>query len=44
MEYCKICRKKIVVQIFKGTDVCSEKCRKDRDNDHEPFIAVNIKL
>lgn len=34
---CCICGKDIKIQIFKGTGVCSENCRKDRDNDHAPF-------
>jgi hypothetical protein len=27
-EFCKICKDKIVIQIFKGTGVCCELCRK----------------
>lgn len=27
-EFCKICRGKIDMQIFKGTGVCCELCRK----------------
>lgn len=34
---CCMCLKKIKVQIMKNTSVCSERCRKDRDNDHLPF-------
>lgn len=34
-EYCSQCPKEILIQIFKGTGVCSEKCRKIRDNDHK---------
>jgi predicted nucleic acid-binding Zn ribbon protein len=34
--HCIICGKKIKVQIYKNTEVCSENCRKDRDGDHEP--------
>jgi len=33
---CIICKKKIVMQIFMGTNVCSENCRKARDNDFKP--------
>ena len=36
---CMICNKEIKIQIFMGTDVCSEDCRKKRDNDFGP---VNI--
>lgn len=35
-EVCSECGKKIKVQIFKNSGVCSELCRKDRDNDHGP--------
>ena len=35
-ERCTICKKPVMVQIFKGTGLCSDLCRKDRDNDHEP--------
>lgn len=35
-ETCSECGKEVKVQIFKNTGVCSENCRKDRDNDHEP--------
>ena len=41
---CCICLKVVEVQILKGSGVCSELCRKDRDNDHEPFIPVNLKV
>lgn len=34
---CCMCLELIRIQIFKGTGVCCEHCRKDRDNDHEPF-------
>jgi len=27
-EFCRICKEKIVMQIFKGTGVCCELCRK----------------
>ena len=33
---CKICGKPIQVQIFRNTGVCSELCRKKRDNDWLP--------
>lgn len=43
-EHCIMCGQKIRMQIFKGTGVCCEQCRKDRDNDHEPFQPVNLKI
>jgi len=36
-QICCMCLKVITVQIFKNAGVCSENCRKDRDNDHQPF-------
>ena len=36
-DLCTMCGKKITTQIYKGSGVCSENCRKDRDDDHEPF-------
>lgn len=41
---CGQCGREIEVQIFKGTGVCSEQHRKDRDNDHAPFKAVNLRV
>lgn len=38
---CCICGKDIKVQIFKNSGVCSELCRKDRDNDHDVARAIN---
>ena len=35
-DICILCLKPIKTIAFKGTGVCSENCRKDRDNDHEP--------
>ena len=43
-DICCICLRPIKTQIMKGSGVCSELCRKDRDNDHEPFIPVNLKI
>lgn len=43
-QICCICLKVITMQIFKNTGVCCENHRKDRDNDHEVFRAVNIKV
>ena len=40
-SHCQICAKPILVQIFKGSGVCSELCRKDRDNDHDVARAIN---
>lgn len=40
-EVCVIDGNLITVMIFKGTNVCSENCRKVRDNDHEPARALN---
>jgi len=38
---CCMCGKKIKTQIFKGTGVCGENCRKNRDNDHESWRATD---
>lgn len=35
-EICIMCGRRIKTLIFKGTGVCCEDCRKDRDGDHEP--------
>ena len=35
-ERCTICKKPVMVQIFRGTGLCSELCRKERDSDTEP--------
>ena len=43
-EVCCICLRKIKVQIWKNSGICSEQCRKDRDNDHEPFQPVNLRI
>lgn len=32
IEICDICSKEVMVICFKGTGVCSENCRKGRDN------------
>lgn len=37
LNICCMCLKPIKVQIMKNSGVCSELCRKDRDNDHVPF-------
>lgn len=39
---CCMCLNLIQVQIFKNEGVCSEKCRKDRDNDHQPFRGGSL--
>jgi hypothetical protein len=39
-ELCTMCGAKIKTLIFKGTGVCSEDCRKDRDGDHEPAQGI----
>lgn len=39
-ERCKICHKPVMVQIFKGTGICSDLCRKERDNDHLPASGM----
>lgn len=36
-NHCSICSKEIKTQIYKGTGVCSENCRKERDNDKKPW-------
>lgn len=36
---CTECGNKILIQIFKGTGVCCENCRKNRDNDHKPALG-----
>lgn len=35
-ETCEVCGKQIKMMSQLGTGVCSEFCRKDRDNDHGP--------
>lgn len=42
-EACTECGKNVEVMCFRGTGICSENCRKDRDNDHSPFIAIASK-
>lgn len=37
---CIMCLGVIKVTAFKGTHVCSENCRKDRDNDHTPASGM----
>ena len=37
---CCMCLTEIKVMAFKNTGVCSEDCRKDRDNDHEPATGI----
>lgn len=39
-DLCKMCGTKIKTLIFRGTGVCSEDCRKDRDGDHEPASGI----
>ena len=41
-DLCCVCLEPINVMAFKGTGVCCEDHRKTRDNDHEPFKAVNL--
>lgn len=41
-DICRICGKRIIVQIFRNSGVCSEKHRKDRDNDHAPFRGGSL--
>ena len=43
-EICCICLAKIEVMAFRGTGTCCEQHRKDRDEDHEPFKAVGLKI
>lgn len=33
-DLCVMCGRKVEVQILKGSGVCCEQCRKDRDRDH----------
>ncbi len=35
-DLCIMCGAKIKTLIFRGTGICSDDCRKDRDGDHEP--------
>ena len=39
-ELCVMCGIKIETMSFKGTGVCSELCRKDRENDHSKSHAI----
>jgi hypothetical protein len=39
-ELCIMCGKRIRTAIFRGTGVCCEDCRKDRDGDHEPAQGI----
>lgn len=41
-QRCTICKKKIKVMAFLNTGVCSEKCRKERDNDKLPFRGGHL--
>lgn len=34
---CRVCGKEPQVMAFRGTGVCSELCRKERDGDQRPF-------
>lgn len=43
-DVCCICLRKITTQIYRNSGVCSEQCRKDRDNDHAPFQPVNLRV
>lgn len=43
-DVCCICLEAIHVQIFRNSGVCCEDHRKDRDDDHEPFKAVGLKV
>ena len=36
-NHCSECGKEIITQIYKGTGVCGENCRKERDNDKKPW-------
>lgn len=36
-DICCICGRKIIVQIYRNSGVCSEQHRKDRDHDWAPF-------
>lgn len=37
---CIICGQQIRTMAFMGTGVCSEMCRKERDNDHAPATGM----
>lgn len=39
-DLCCMCLKKIETMCFRFTGVCSELCRKDRDNDHSKNHAI----
>jgi hypothetical protein len=41
-DICCICGRKIVVQVYRNSGVCSEGHRKDRDNDHAPFRGGSL--
>jgi hypothetical protein len=43
-QICVICGQVIKVMAFQNTGACCEDHRKDRDNDHAPFQAVNLKI
>ena len=43
-DICCVCLEPIKVQIFRNSGVCCEAHRKIRDNDHEPFKAVNLNV
>lgn len=38
-EICTECGSEVKTMAFRKTGVCSESCRKDRDNDHEQARA-----
>lgn len=39
-DICHMCGQVIMMMAFKGTTVCSELCRKDRDDDHSVNHAI----
>lgn len=38
-DICVVCRSKIVIMCFRGTDVCCENCRRERDGGQQPGIV-----
>ena len=40
VETCSVCGGEVKTMTFRKTGVCSENCRKIRDNDHEPARAL----
>lgn len=39
-DICQVCYRRIRVAIYKGTDVCSDNCRKVREGDTEHLVLA----